>query len=169
MDDLVAWAFTSNGNFSLWTAYNAAKGLNVLNPTTSSLSWIWKLKVPPKFILFIWICSNNSIPIKEVLGSRGLSLDQRCSICNSHIESISHMLKECPTQSASRINLVILQGYTPPLASLSQIGCMSTAPLYWSLSTMAFHGPLCFSLAFGLYGLTGIVSLTKKNIQNSNY
>ena len=38
VDDLVAWAFTSDGNFSLRTAYSAAKGLNVFNPTTSSLS-----------------------------------------------------------------------------------------------------------------------------------
>lgn len=52
-DDLFAWAFTNEGNYSLQTAYNAAKGLNVLNPTTSPLSWIWKLKVPPIFILFI--------------------------------------------------------------------------------------------------------------------
>lgn len=52
-DDLFAWAFTNEGNYSLQTAYNAAKGLYVLNPTTSPLSWIWKLKVPPIFILFI--------------------------------------------------------------------------------------------------------------------
>ena len=53
VDDSIAWAFTNDGNFSLWTAYNVAKGLNVLNQNTPSLSWIWKLNVPPKFILFI--------------------------------------------------------------------------------------------------------------------
>ena len=95
VDDVIAWAFTNDGNFSLRITYNTAKGLNVLNSNTPALSWIWKLNVPPKFILFIWLCSYNSIPVKEVLGSRGLSLDQRCSVCNSHIESISHMLREC--------------------------------------------------------------------------
>ena len=95
-EDQIAWAFTNDGDFSLWTTYNAAKGLNTLNSTTSSLSWIWKLKVPPKLVPFIWLCSYNSIFVKEVLGSRGLSLDQRCSICKSHTKSISHMLRECP-------------------------------------------------------------------------
>ena len=95
VDDVIAWAFTNDGNFSLRITYNTAKGLNVLNSNTPALSWIWKLNGPPKFILFIWLCSYNSIPVKEVLGSRGLSLDQRCSVCNSHIESISHMLREC--------------------------------------------------------------------------
>uniref|UniRef100_A0A7N2QZS1 Uncharacterized protein n=1 Tax=Quercus lobata TaxID=97700 RepID=A0A7N2QZS1_QUELO len=77
-EDQIASAFTNDGDFFLRTTYNAAKGLNALNPTTSSLSWIWKLKVPPKLVLFISLCSYNSIPIEEVLGSRGL--DQRCSI-----------------------------------------------------------------------------------------
>ena len=94
--ELIAWAFTNDGEFYLQTAYNAAKGLNTLNPNTPSLTWIWKLRVPPKLVLFIWLCSYNSIPVKEVLGSRGLSLDQHCSICKSQTESISHMLRECP-------------------------------------------------------------------------
>ena len=67
-----------------------------MNSNTPFLSWIWKLNVPPKFILFIWLCSYNSIPVIEVLGLRGLSLDQRCSVSNSHTKSISHMLRECP-------------------------------------------------------------------------
>ena len=95
-EDLIAWAFTNDGDFSLRTAYNAAKGLNTLNPNTPSLTWIWKLNVPPKLVLFIWLCTYNSIPVKEVLGSRGLSLDQHCSIYKSKTESISHMLRECP-------------------------------------------------------------------------
>ena len=53
VNDVIAWAFTNDGNFSLRITYNAAKGLNVLNPNTPALSWIWKLNVPPKFILFI--------------------------------------------------------------------------------------------------------------------
>ena len=96
VDDPIAWAFTNDDNCSLRTTYNIAKGLNVLNPNTPFLSWIWKLNVPLKFILFIWLCSYNSIPVIEVLGLRGLSLDQLCSVSNSHTKSISHMLKECP-------------------------------------------------------------------------
>ena len=52
--DSIAWAFSNDGNFTLRSAYITTKGLNALNPPTSHLSWIWKVKVPPKFLIFIW-------------------------------------------------------------------------------------------------------------------
>ena len=70
--DSLAWAFFNDGNLTLWSAYIAAKGLNALNPHTSHLSWIWMVKGPPKFLIFIWLCTYNSTPVREVLGSRGV-------------------------------------------------------------------------------------------------
>ena len=46
-------------------------------------------------LFFLWLCSYNSIPVREVLGSKGLSLDQSCPIYRSHLESRDHLLKEC--------------------------------------------------------------------------
>ena len=94
--DLIAWAFSNDGNFTLWSAYIAAKGLIALNHPTSHLSWIWKVKAPPKFLIFIWLCPYCNIPVREVLHSRGLNLDQKCPICNSGSKSINHLLHECP-------------------------------------------------------------------------
>lgn len=37
-EDLLAWAFTKDGNYSFSSAYITAKGLNVLNLPTSPLS-----------------------------------------------------------------------------------------------------------------------------------
>lgn len=54
------------------------------------------LKFLQSSLFLIWLCTYNSIPVKEVLGFRGLSLDQCCAICKSHTESISQMLRECP-------------------------------------------------------------------------
>lgn len=46
-------------------------------------------------------------------------------------------------------------------AFLHQIGCMTIAPLFWSLDTAAFLGPPSFFFVFGPYGLTETVSPSK--------
>ena len=94
-EDLIAWKPSKDGCLSLNSAYLLAKGLNVLNPPTFSASWIWKLNAPQKIRIFLWLCSYNSIPVREVLGSRGLTIDHSCPLCNNHSESIIHIFREC--------------------------------------------------------------------------
>ena len=96
LGDTTAWALLRDGNFNLASAYLLAKGLNALNLPTFTSNWIWKMKVPQKIIIFLWLCSHNSVPVREVLGSRGLTLDQVCPLCHSQVESINHLLKYCP-------------------------------------------------------------------------
>lgn len=57
--------------------------------------WIWKLDMLPKIVHFLWLCLHNSVPVKEVLAARGISCDGRCPLCKDHVETISHLLKEC--------------------------------------------------------------------------
>lgn len=100
-EDLIAWAPSKDGNFSLNSAYVLAKGLNVLNPPlpppphTYATSWIWKLKAPQKIIIFLWLFSYNSILVREMLGSSSFTIDQSCPLCNNHPESVVHLLREC--------------------------------------------------------------------------
>ena len=96
LGDTTAWALLRDGNFNLASAYLLAKGLNALNLPTFTSNWIWKMKVPQKIIIFLWLCSHNSVPVREVLGSRGLTLDQACPFCHSQVESINHLLRYCP-------------------------------------------------------------------------
>ena len=53
------------------------------------------MKAPQKLLIFLWLCSHNSIPVREVLGSRGFTIDQSCPLCNNHVETIDHLLREC--------------------------------------------------------------------------
>ena len=96
LDDTTAWALSRDGNFNLASAYLLAKGLNALNLPTFTSNWIWKMNVPQKIIIFLWLCSHNSVPVREVLGSRGFTLDQACPLYHSQVESINHLLKDCP-------------------------------------------------------------------------
>lgn len=79
-EDILIWAFSKDGLFTLSSAYLLAKGLNPLNLNTSKL-WVWKTKTTPRIKFFLWQCYHASIPTKEVLVSRGFKLDMNCELC----------------------------------------------------------------------------------------
>ncbi|XP_050273143.1 uncharacterized protein LOC126716155 [Quercus robur] len=93
--DSLQWAFSKNGFFSLKSAYLLARGLNPLNLDTVLVAWVWKVEAFPKIQFFLWLCLHNSVPTREVLDSRGLSLDPICSLCHQSIETIDHLLRGC--------------------------------------------------------------------------
>ncbi|KAL0012862.1 hypothetical protein SO802_007970 [Lithocarpus litseifolius] len=94
-EDTLIWAFSKDGFFSLESAYLLARGSNPLNLGSSSMSWIWKADTHPRVHFFLWLCSHNSLPTGEVLGSRGLNLNLLCTLCHQGIESVDHLLRGC--------------------------------------------------------------------------
>ena len=92
-EDILIWAFSKDGSFTLHSAYLLAKGLNPLNLTTHK-PWVWKAKTSPRIKFFPWLCFHSSIPTKEVLGSRGFNLDNTCDLCGVGVESLIHVLRD---------------------------------------------------------------------------
>ena len=41
----------------------------------------------------MWLCLHNSVPIGDVLGSRGLNIDPMCNLCQRGNETIEHLLR----------------------------------------------------------------------------
>lgn len=99
-EDILIWAFSKNGSFSLSLAYMLAKGLNPLNLATSK-PWVWKAKTTPRRKKFLWQCYHRSIPTKEVLGSRGFNLSDTCELCGRDTKSILYVLRAEATLRAS--------------------------------------------------------------------
>ena len=93
--DVLHWAYSKNGFFSLKSAYLLVRGLNPLNQVTDSIGWVWKVETSPKVHFFLWLCLHNSVPIGEVLGSRGLNLDPICTLCNKEMDSVEHLVRGC--------------------------------------------------------------------------
>ena len=88
------WKFSKNGELTTNSAYRLAKQ-GEENATQFSGQWIWKLDILPKIINFLWLCLQGSIPVKEVVASRGINCDKLCPICREQNESIIHMLCDC--------------------------------------------------------------------------
>ena len=59
-------------------------------------SWIWKIDSLPRICHFLWLCHHNSVPVREVIASRGIECEDVCPLCNSDAETIIHMLRDCP-------------------------------------------------------------------------
>ena len=91
-EDLLIWAYSNDGSFSLKSAYLLAKGFNLVNLDTNTHQWVWKAHTSPRNKFFIWLCTHHSLPTKEVLGTRGLNLDPMCELCCEGAESIIHTL-----------------------------------------------------------------------------
>nr|POE76510.1 putative ribonuclease h protein [Quercus suber] len=79
-EDILIWAYSKDGCFSLKSAYLIAKGINILNLETSPHNWVWRASTTPRIKFFLWLCTHHSIPTKEVLGSRGFFLDPTCNL-----------------------------------------------------------------------------------------
>ena len=94
-EDVLHWAYSKNGSFSLKFAYLLVRGLNPLNWVTDYIGWVWKVETLPKVHFFLWLCLHNSVPVGEVLGSRGLNLDPICNLCNKEMESVEHLVSGC--------------------------------------------------------------------------
>ena len=60
--------------------------------------------------VFLWLCAHRSVPMKEVLGSRGLNLDLTCELCGGSLESILHTLRDCKVAKSVWKDLGIEEG-----------------------------------------------------------
>ena len=75
---------------------------NLARPLTSTSEnnlevWksIWSLQIPPKFQVFLWRCSWDSLATNESLNYKGCKVEKSCSMCNSISETLEHALFLC--------------------------------------------------------------------------
>ena len=55
---------------------------------------VWKIIVPPKIHVFLWLLSNNKLMTVDNLAERGIHKPLDCKFC-SEKESIHHLFFEC--------------------------------------------------------------------------
>lgn len=57
---------------------------------------LWRLKIPLKMKLFLWQAATGCLPTKFQLQTRHVPIDAICPFCLSEVESIVHILVNCP-------------------------------------------------------------------------
>nr|POE48311.1 putative ribonuclease h protein [Quercus suber] len=126
-ENILIWAYSKDGSFSLKSAYLIVKGINILNLETSPHNWVWRASTTRRIKFFLWLCTHHSIPTKEVLGSRGFFLDPMCELCGESPESILHTLRDYRVAKSVWKDLGIEEGnlefFRPNLDAWLKINC----------------------------------------------
>ena len=78
--DGTCWGLSNDGKFSLKSAYNMLT-TQMNTSVDSTWSLIWKLKVPPKIKMFVWLLYHGKILTNEERMRRRMTYDLRCHCC----------------------------------------------------------------------------------------
>ncbi|KAF7807160.1 reverse transcriptase [Senna tora] len=98
-DDRWTWSLTTQGDFSVKTAYHAYHSSKISHVTDSEHCnvWktVWKMNTLPSTKLFMWRAVKDILPTAEALKKRGMDIDEQCSLCGLEVESCLHALVGC--------------------------------------------------------------------------
>jgi hypothetical protein len=103
--DKLIWRVTKSGEFSVKNAYHLEKEKMERRKGECSKGikpqsvWkrIWGLNIPNSAKMFIWRACKNILPTKDNLKKRKVLTDDICNFCCNEVESVLHILWECPS------------------------------------------------------------------------
>lgn len=90
-----------NGNFSVERAYEHISSVgNHRHHLLINWSKRWKLKTPPRLLLFGWKLARNLLPTRANLISRTIINESSCLLCSEDREDVNRLLLFCPAIKA---------------------------------------------------------------------
>ena len=91
----LCWDSTTNGEFITKSAYELVEGET---NTVAEWSWMtpWKIQVPQRIRLFIWIILYGQDMTNVERTRRGMATYPYCSYCQGSPEDLDHVLRTCP-------------------------------------------------------------------------
>lgn len=90
-EDAMAWKFNSNGVYSVHSLYAI---VNFGGVTPCFVPAVWKLYVPPRIHIFLWLLSHNKPLTWNNLCKRQYVGDMTCLFCDD-LESVNHLFFDC--------------------------------------------------------------------------
>jgi len=108
VEDTFIWSYNTNGVYTAKSGYSwllCNSGSDNNQQPSFVWSWIWKLKIPEKFKLLIWLVCHNAIPTLSLLHHRQMAPSATCLRCGEDEESILHCLRDCRFSSQSWLQL----------------------------------------------------------------
>ncbi|XP_019178894.1 PREDICTED: uncharacterized protein LOC109174056 [Ipomoea nil] len=90
------WQGDPNGNYTVKGGYRLVV-VNYEHRDGGFSDWlrIWKMKVPPKWKLFLWKALSDVLPTTTNLIMKRVEIDPVCSMCTTHHEYAMHALVSC--------------------------------------------------------------------------
>ncbi|KAK8523371.1 hypothetical protein V6N12_047891 [Hibiscus sabdariffa] len=92
--DRAMWRWTSRHNFELKSAYLHLPGSH-WPPRQAIWKLIWKMAVPQRIRLFLWLASQHRLMTNATRHCRNLAPSPTCPLCRSPPETVLHTLRDC--------------------------------------------------------------------------
>jgi hypothetical protein len=89
--DTMIWHFNSSGRYSVQSLYGIVTDRGVRQIFTPV---VWKITVPPRIHIFLWLLAKNKILTRDNLDKRRKLDDLTCLFC-SEPETAHHLFFEC--------------------------------------------------------------------------
>lgn len=96
-DDKLFWLLDSRGIYSVRSGYKALSN-HLVSSYGRPFQWwfrLWNAAVPPKFKEFCWRAASGFLPTASSLIKKGVSIDSKCTLCDSGSEDSTHLLLSC--------------------------------------------------------------------------
>lgn len=94
--DVVIWQYDKSGKYSsklFYAIINFRGVLPIFVPV------VWKIEIPPKIQMFLWLQAHNRLMTVDNLLRRGIVKPRSCQFCKED-ESIAHLFFECVVAKA---------------------------------------------------------------------
>jgi hypothetical protein len=109
-EDFIAWFYEKTGIFTVKSAYKLAQDLEHMAShdigTSSNTSGvrpmyqeIWRMRVPPKVLIFAWKVAQKCLATQESRRNRALVDRAICTLCGKMEEMVHHALIRCSKAS----------------------------------------------------------------------
>lgn len=92
--DTASWSHEPSGSFSITSAYNIIHSDAGVDED-KAWSDIWKLPIPNKMRVFLWLAYHKRIMSNELRRKKGFTTVDRCYHCPTTTEDADHILRRC--------------------------------------------------------------------------
>jgi hypothetical protein len=90
-EDMPIWEFHESGQYSVSSFYAIVNNRGVVPVHTPA---VWKLNVPPRLHVFLWLLANDRLLTQDNLAKRRPVADGSC-LFYSEVESSRHLFFDC--------------------------------------------------------------------------
>lgn len=94
--DVWYWDNSSSGVYTVSDGYAWLYKYHRGEEVVEDWKWIWKLPVPEKVRVFVWLCIHDALPLNNNFVKCNMAASAACSRCSSDVEDILHALRDCP-------------------------------------------------------------------------
>ncbi|XP_057442323.1 uncharacterized protein LOC130734042 [Lotus japonicus] len=90
------WNVGNKGQYTVRDGYAWLNGCAHDQQGDRKIDWVWKLKVPEKVRVFVWLVLHNAIQVNQLRARCHMAADATCTRCSNSIEDALHCLRDCP-------------------------------------------------------------------------